>query len=132
MLTPCIPGQIADGAMILMPVVAVVGKNDVGIRVLLYFFKEFLDSRSFIGKEAIAKGLDDDSLTLDGLEKKVRTGAGFTLAFAPRAEDHPDHLDLGVEGEKVQNGSTAPNLNIIGMGPQTQYLEWRLQVLGQI
>ena len=41
--------------MVLVPVVAIVGENQVGIQVLLHLFKEFFDLRAVEGKESVAE-----------------------------------------------------------------------------
>jgi len=64
-----VPGQIADGSMILVPVIAVMSKNQVGTQIPLYGFEEFLNSCSFVGEKPVAKILHGYFFTLGLFEE---------------------------------------------------------------
>ena len=52
---PGVPGQVADGAVVLMAVVAVVGKDKIWIGFGFQFFEKFLDPGAIVGKETVAE-----------------------------------------------------------------------------
>jgi len=59
MLAPCIPGQIADGAMVLVPVIAIVSEDQVRIYIFFDLFEEFLNFCSLIREKTVVKLLHD-------------------------------------------------------------------------
>src|SRR5437016_3738046 len=113
MLPPGIPREVADSAMILMSIIAVMGKNQIRIYIPLYFFKEFFNLRPIIGKEAITEVPDYYLLSLRIFKKERCAGPGFPLAFAARAEDYPNNVQISVARKQLQNRAPAANLNII-------------------
>ena len=51
-----IPRQIGDQPMILMPILAIVGEDQVGRAPLLQFFEKLLDVVAEVGEEPVPKG----------------------------------------------------------------------------
>src|SRR6185295_7581235 len=111
MLPPRIPGQIADRAMILMSVGAVMAENQVRADFLLYFLEEFLDLRSLVGKESVAEILDHHFLTFGLFQKERSGGTRFQLAHPPGTEYHPIDIQVGVVRQQPQHGAPAADLD---------------------
>ena len=123
MVAPGIPGQIRYGAMVLVPVVPVVREDEVRQNNLFEFLEGFLDFCSFVGKEAVAKALDDNLLAVRVLQKEGRAVARLAFALASGTENDPEKLQVAPRGEHLQNGSPAADFNIVGMRPKAQDFE---------
>lgn len=60
-----VPCEIADDPMILVQIVAAVAEDEVGRGLRFERFKSLLDGWTIIGKESIAKAMNDDLFLLD-------------------------------------------------------------------
>src|SRR6478752_7268172 len=109
--------------MVLMPVVVVVGQNDVGGEARLELLEGFLDELALEREESVAKPVNNN----------VAFGAGAGqehLGRAPglldplgvlTAEHHPFHFELGVGLGQMQNRTAGPDLNVVAVSAETKH-----------
>ncbi len=83
-VSECVPGQVGDGPVVLVPVVTIMRKNQIRAHSSFELFKEFLDLAALIRKEAIAKLFDDDLCFCGFAQIHPRAGSCFRLPAVRR------------------------------------------------
>jgi len=119
-VTKRVPGELGDDAMILMLVGTVVGEDDVGRNPRFEPLKGSFDLREIAREETVAKRVKLHVWVLARRQEPVRAPLGLGPSVAVRREHHPVKLQLGVLLGPMKNGATTPDLDVIGMGPQTE------------
>jgi hypothetical protein len=106
--------------MILMQIVSVMREDEVRINQLLETLKLCFDSGSLIREKTVAVGTDCNPLRSGASQEEVGAKESFRAADSIRTEHNPVHTSSWECSEKSQNGATASNLDIIGVGAQAQ------------
>src|SRR5688572_11954327 len=117
---PRVPGEVTDGAVVLVPVIPIVGEDQIRIDVLLELLEELLDVGSLVREKAVPEIRHDDLLLFGALKEKGRAGAGFPLTFPWGAEHHPRHMQVATRAKQLRDRPAAANFDIVRMSPQTQ------------
>ncbi len=95
MIPPRVPGQLADEPVILVEILPCMREDQVGLEPALQLLEHVLHLAAYVGKESIAKPVDDNlsvgCRTHEGLGARPR----LALSLALGAEDDPCDLDLG-------------------------------------
>lgn len=115
-----IPGQVADDTMVLMEVMAIVGKNQVRLAGPLQLLKLFFDFASNIGEKATTKLLDRNSLVLGKPEESTRAFFRLRSAGTFCAEHNPTDRDVGMIRKQFQNRPATSDLNVVRVRSQTE------------
>ena len=115
-----IPGEFAQGAVILVKVVAGVGEDEVGFERAFDLLETIFHLGAVIGKKTIAETFDDDSTIRGALQKPSRTFLRFPLTVRVRTEDNPaDFAGLRL-AEQMEQRSTAADLDIVAVSTEAE------------
>src|ERR1700752_3104742 len=87
-------------------------------------FEEVLDFGPLERKKAVAEMLNDYFFPLRLRKKQLRAIASFFFAFFCRAKNDPGNFEIRAARKQFEDGSATPDLNIVGVGSQTQDFEW--------
>src|SRR6266851_4513062 len=115
-----VPGQFINHAMILMEIVPIVRQDQVWIELLLEFFEFPFDSRMKRRKETVPKFLDRHFFFLCLGKENVSRPKRFSLPDWSRAENIPVDHRPGMLAKQTQNGSAAPDFNVITVRTQAE------------
>lgn len=120
MIAKGVPGEIGNHAMILMQVIAIMGKYEIGLKLFSNELEKLLDFLAFVGEKTVPETADDDVGT--NRRSKEQTGRGKSLAFAAgiTAENNPVEVEFTVLLYQAQNRPAAPDLDVIAMGAEAQ------------
>jgi hypothetical protein len=116
----CVPGELGDHSVVLVPVVAVVGQDDIRSHDGLELLEDLLNLPVLARKEAILKRMQRDSLLLATPQESPSALLGFGVALSPSSKYYPMESGVGMLPTPVQDGSTAPDLNVICMGSKAE------------
>ena len=105
--------------MILMPVIAVVGKHKFRIELRPDFFKPILDCRPFAWEVALTEGSDLHLSASYATQKFIRAPAGFISTLPWRAENNPADFQVGNLFHKLEQRAADPDLDIVRVSTQT-------------
>jgi hypothetical protein len=97
----------------MVPIVVVVGQNEVRCEARFEVLEGFLDELALERKESVAKAVNDDvTLGAGAGEKYLSRAARFFDPFRDlAAEHHPFHFDLGIGLNQVQNRAASLDFN---------------------
>jgi hypothetical protein len=123
MITEGIVGQLGNQPMILVSISVPMGQDQSRIKVGFDRLKVVLDLGTLEREIPIAKPTYIDPLVCNTLKECRCAVFGFSFANLGCTEDYPSHCQVGDLRDKAQNGSTAANLNIIGMSTQAKQLQ---------
>jgi hypothetical protein len=103
--------------MVLMPVLAVVGEDQVGLELLLERFELVLHRCALVREEAVPVGPDHHPARMH-VSEEMRGGESCLLrALGRGAEHYPEDLELALLGEAEECPAT-PNLDVVGVGAE--------------
>src|ERR1051325_11002268 len=94
MVSKSIPRQLRYQTMILVQIVAVVGKDQIRGTISLEFFETVFDFASKVRQKSVTEAMDGHLTVCRTSQKSIRTFHGFLLALLIRAEHDPMNLDL--------------------------------------
>ena len=122
MVSPGVPGQLRDETVVLMPVVVVVGENEVRREARLEVLEGFLDELALERKKSVAKPMNDDFALGAGAGQEHLSRASRFLdpLGVLAAEHHPFHFELGVGLGQIQNRAAGPDFDVVAMGAETK------------
>src|SRR5271170_845830 len=120
MIAECIPGQLANQAMILMQIVSSVSKYQVGFETSLNRRDEFLDRFALVRKITIAEIPDHHVRTACVLQKRTSGLASFAFSHRIRTEYHPVKLELGIFLDQAKDRAAASDFDVVAMRAQAQ------------
>src|SRR6266850_5194529 len=106
--------------MILMGVIAIVSKDDIGSDLRLKFFKTILHGGAFEGQKAIAKSAELESLHSGASREQFRAASCLRFANAGGAEHDPMKCASWVLCSDPQNRSPASDLDVVRVCAETQ------------
>src|SRR5437879_6254441 len=109
--------------MILVTIVAVVRQHQIRSGLFLDLLEDPLDSGALVREETVPEILDPDALFARALEKQRRASPSLGPPLDPCREDHPVDLDGRRPAEEVEDQTAAPDLDVIGVGAETQDAE---------
>jgi hypothetical protein len=122
MIPEGIVGQLRNQPMILVSVFRPVGQDQRWIEVGFDRLEVVFDLGALEWEIPIAKTSDIDSRFSRPMKECSRALSGFRFTNFGGAEDDPSHCQVRKLRNKTQHGSTAANLNVIGMGAQAKQL----------
>jgi len=111
--------------MILVKILPVVSKDDVGLIRSLNPLKFSLYGLSLIGEEAFTKPLYIYFLSFCCTQKATGAFDRFFFPIGGRAENDPPNLCLPNGSKNAEDCPTTSNFNIISMSAQTENLEFQ-------
>src|SRR5271157_6568705 len=100
--------------MVLVCITAPMGEDQVWIDSALHFLKKILHLTPTIGQEPVSIVLENGLFFTTG-RKQLGSLCGFLAAESRRAENHPVKPQSRKSLVEIQQGSAAPNLDIVGM-----------------
>src|SRR5713226_4443625 len=109
--------------MVLVKVVPVVCKDDVRRDFLLEALEIYFYVRACVGEKTGLEVLDDDTFRFRALEKNLRALLRFLRPPFVGAEDDPVNARLLILLKQSEDGSSASDLNVIGVSPKTQHID---------
>ena len=112
-ITESIPGKLAKKPMILMKIMAKVGKDEVGNKGAFEIFEGFFYGRANIGQKAVAKRFDDDPVIFNPAEECSRASFRFCCAVGIGTEDEPVDFEFRALPNQFEYGPPATDLNVI-------------------
>jgi hypothetical protein len=115
-----VPGQVGKQSVILVPVVAAMGEDDVGAEPLFQILEVFLDFSRNVRKKTVAKMFYAYLFFSRTAQEGFTAADGLFPAFPVRAEHHPIEFQGRVLLEPAQDGPAATNLDIVAMGAETE------------
>lgn len=120
MLAERIPREIRDDAMILVPVGACVGENDVGLELAGQALKRILDCIELCREVTIAEFVQQHGALRCSSEEFARSVLRFARSMPGSAQHHPAELRLRFLSRKLRQRAAAPDLDIIRMRAQAK------------
>jgi hypothetical protein len=122
MITEGVVSQFGNQPVILVSISAPMGQDQCRVKVGFDRLEVVLDIGTLEGEIPIAKPAYIDPFVNNTLKELRCAVSGFSFANFGCTEDYPSHCQVGELRDKAQNGSTATNLNVIGMGTQAKQL----------
>jgi hypothetical protein len=110
--------------MILVKILPVVSKNNVGVTGVLEPLKCLLYRCSLIGEKTLTKRLKMDSVSCGQLQEAPRTLSRFGLPLLARAENNPGHFRVVNFAKKSEDRPAAADFNIVRMSSETEYMAY--------
>jgi hypothetical protein len=121
-VTEGIPGKISQQTVVLVQVLPVVRKDDIGRKTFFNGFKCLLHVGGHLGQKSVTVILYYDFLFGYVLQERLRTFPGFPGPFGVGSEDHPlNGLDTLIF-DPFKQGSAAPDFDIVAVCTEAQYL----------
>ena len=108
-----VPCQIRKDTVILMPVVTIMGKDDIRIELRLDLLEPILDRWPLAGKVAFVKRSYFDLFACDATQEILGTPIRFFRARSRRAKDNPADIQFRNLSTQLQEGSAGTDLNIV-------------------
>jgi hypothetical protein len=109
--------------MILMRVLALMGEHDIRIDLLLDLFESGFHFGANERHKAVGEFFEHESLEAIGAGKRFRGSLRLRFANSHGVEDNPVKRAVGILIDEAEDGAAATNLNVVGMGTETQNLE---------
>src|SRR6476660_4421410 len=105
-----------------MPVIFVMGQDEIRHEARLEFLERFLEQLTLERKESVAKPIDDGFAPGTGAsQENFRRASSLLDSHGILAgEHHPLHFELGVGLGKLQNRATGANFNVVAMGAEAK------------
>src|SRR5690606_28759997 len=119
-----VPGEVGYEAVVLVPVVAAVGEDEVGLEPLQASLEVILDGGPVEGEVAVPESSDLYLHFGDAFEESGGGGAGLGLARRPApGEDDPADDDVPPLGEEAEHRPPRPDLEVVGVGAEAEAAE---------
>jgi hypothetical protein len=106
--------------MILVKILPIVRKNNIGVTLVLELLKCLLYRCSLIGEIALAKRLNLDLVGCGRRQKAPCTLSRFGLPLFVRAENNPGYFCVASFAKKSEDRAAAADFNIIRMCSDTE------------
>src|SRR5947208_1015975 len=106
--------------MVLMPVIAIMGQDNVGRETFLERLNVLLDRRSVVREETVAETFHQNLAFSRALKKETSALKRFFFPLSVRTQNHPGNFQLWMFLEPAEDRASAADLNIVGVGTQTQ------------
>ena len=116
---PGVPGEVRDEPVVLVPVVPVVGEDEVGRALALERLERLLHRRAGVGQEPVPELVHDDARARHARQEGRCGGARLGGPRRRRAEDHPRHLDVP-EGGEAEHRAAAADLDVVAVGAERE------------
>jgi hypothetical protein len=116
-----VPGEITNYPMVLVEIVAVMGENQIGFKMLFQLFKAQFDFFACRGEEAGGKILNDDLLLFRLPQEQPGAFSCFPVAGWISAEDYPKKLKAFAAPNQPQDRSPATDFYVIRMRSQAKH-----------
>jgi hypothetical protein len=110
--------------MILVEILSIVRKNNVGVTRVLEPFKCLLYRCSLIGEKTLTKRLKMDPVGSGRRQKAPRALSRFGLPLLARAENNPGHFRVVNFAKKSEDRPAAADFNIVRMSSETEYMAY--------
>ena len=120
-----VPGKLSDQAVILMSIQAPVGKHQVRNNTRFQYFESLLECTALVREKAVAEVKNLDFTALRSAEKPRRARPRLPSPNRGSAEDHPMDAQAPGRSQQLEEGTSTPDFNVIGVGAETQHLERR-------
>src|SRR6266850_1948041 len=121
-VSECVPSQPGYKSVVLMEIFAIVRQDKIGEVGSLEFLKEVLYFNSHVGKIAVSEILDDDLFSSCVRQETIGALDGFRPSL-PRSPQHdPVNLSSRVFLQQSEDRPSAPDLDVVGVGPERQDL----------
>ena len=124
MITERVPRDLAHEAMILVQVVAIVGKDQIG-RELLQGFERFLDPGAFVREKTVAEIQNYDLGVSARLQELLGGLSGLSPALGSRAENNPVEFQLRIFLQQTKDRPTAADFYVIAVCTEAEHLTER-------
>src|SRR5262249_18561570 len=121
-----VPRQLARKAVILVQVLARVREHDLRVGAPRKILKDLFDLTALIGKEAVAKAVNLDLRPRRRCEEGPGTRASLSLAFVPRRQDDPRHLEIARRACEREQRAPATDLDVVCMAADGKHAAPRL------
>ena len=122
-VTPRVPRELGHQAMVLVPVVAVVGEDQVGIHVGLELLEVVLDLGTHPGEVALPEALDADVLLARAGQEVLGGVLRLGCPDVVRAEHDPVETSGRELLGETQDGAAATDLDVVAVSPEAQDVE---------
>jgi hypothetical protein len=109
--------------VVLVPIIAAVGQDQVRFWSTLEILEPILDRSSLEKKVAIAPRTDDDLAVRDALDDSGGAGPGFLSPRSGPAAHNPPDAGYQAIGYQPQNRASAADLDVVGVGADRQDAE---------
>ena len=120
MIPERVTGQIGQNPVILMPVVAVMGKDNFRIEFRTDLLKPVLDCWPFTRKVALAERSNLDLSSSYASQEFIRAPGGFIGTWPWSAENNPADFQVGILSSQLEQRTAGPDLDIIRVRTKTQ------------
>ena len=122
MVAPGVPGQLRDETVVLVPVVVMVGEDEVRREARLEVLEGFLEELALERKKSVAKPMNDDiaSVLVPARKTSAERRASSTLSGSSPANTTHFTSSCGLDLGQLQNRTAGPNFNVVAMGAKTK------------
>ena len=119
--------------MVLVPVVVVVGQNEVRCEARFEVLEGFLDELALEWKKSVTKPMNDDVALGAGVgQEDLRRASRFLDPHRVLAgEHHPFYFEIGVGLGQLQNCTASPEFNVVAVGAETEDLERSVRITAE-
>jgi hypothetical protein len=121
MVSPRVPSQLRYETVVLVPVVVMVRKYEVGNKTRLKIFEHFLNKLTLEGEKSVAKSMNDDLILGAGQEGFRRSTCFLDALRVLAGENNPFHFETWTGFSELQNRTTSTNLDVVTMSAQAKY-----------
>jgi hypothetical protein len=109
--------------MILVPIVARMGENDVGAKFAGEPFEGFFNLRELRGKESVPESVNAHSVGGGGAKKFLRASPRFAIALSGGTQHDPAKLRSRASRREAENRRATSDLDVIRMSAKAEHLE---------
>ena len=108
-----VPRQLAGESVILVEVVTGVGEDELRIDAPLQILEHLLDLAADVGQEAVSELVHLDASRGGSREERLRARPCLRRALPGGREHHPVDLELRIRRDEREEGSSAPDLDVV-------------------
>src|SRR5580704_18145559 len=120
MTAECIPGQLRDDAMILVPVGKVMSHHQMRRNARTHRLECVFDVRAAKGEVAATKMMDIHRDVRAGAQQRRSGRARFALAYGIPGEYHPDESQVRMTLAQLDQRAATSDLDVIAVLAQTE------------
>src|ERR1700731_5422362 len=122
-ITEGVVGEFGHQSVVLVSVALPMSQDDRRIEIAFDRLEAILDLGSVKREVPVAEIQHLDLLFRNVFEEGGRAAPRLCPAQADTTEDDPSHDELGHLGSEAQNGSTAADFDVVGVGTQAEELQ---------
>jgi len=120
MIAKGVPGEIGKNAMILMPIIAEMSEDQVGLNETFELLEVIFDQFTLVGEEAGPEILYNDLRSNRALQEGFGAFPSFVGAGPFGTENHPKDFEIRFCAEEGKDSATAADFDVIGMGAEAE------------